>query len=178
MNGTPMTGHYFFNPSGLSLPACFFSSQAPGTPGGCPAATYGTLGRNAFRGPDLVNFDLALEKRTNLTETVQLNFRAEFFNVLNHTEWQPPTSTHAHQFDVAGTNHVDVQSAHRPACAAASILTAFLLFEDDLSAHHGHADARFSDSAGCGGKDIARENGQVREFAWLQGPRHFSAKFA
>jgi hypothetical protein len=41
----------------------------------------------------LINFDLALEKRTNLTEQVQLNFRAEFFNVLNHTEWQPPTST-------------------------------------------------------------------------------------
>jgi hypothetical protein len=51
------------------------------------------LGRNAFRGPRLINFDLALEKRTYLTEQVQLNFRAEFFNVLNHTEWQPPTST-------------------------------------------------------------------------------------
>ncbi|MGD0132095.1 MAG: TonB-dependent receptor [Bryobacteraceae bacterium] len=93
VNGTPLTGHFFFNPSGLSLPACYSSSQAPGTPGGCPTATYGTLGRNAFRGPDLVNFDLALEKRTNLTERVQLNFRAEFFNVLNHTEWQPPTSS-------------------------------------------------------------------------------------
>jgi hypothetical protein len=93
VSGTPLTGHFFFNPSGLYLPDCFSSSAPPGTPGGCPTATYGTLGRNAFRGPGLVNFDLALEKRTNLTERVQLNFRAEFFNVLNHTEWQPPTST-------------------------------------------------------------------------------------
>ena len=93
VNGTPLTGHFFFNPSGLNLPACFSSSQAPGTPGGCPTATYGTLGRNAFRGPGRVNLDLALEKRTNLTERVQLNFRAEFFNVLNHTEWASPTST-------------------------------------------------------------------------------------
>ena len=93
VNGTPITGHFFFNPSGLYVPACFASSQPPGTAGGCPAATYGSLGRNAFRGPGRVNLDLALEKRTNLTERVQLNFRAEFFNALNHTEWQSPTST-------------------------------------------------------------------------------------
>ena len=67
VNGAPLTGHFFFNPSGLYLPACFSSSQPPGTPGGCPTATYGTLGRNAFRGPGLTNFDLALEKRTKLT---------------------------------------------------------------------------------------------------------------
>ena len=93
VDGTPITGHFFFNPSGLSLPACFSSSAPPGTPGGCPSATYGTLGRNAFRGPDLVNLDLALEKRTSLNERVQLNFRAEFFNALNHTEFQPPLAS-------------------------------------------------------------------------------------
>jgi hypothetical protein len=93
INGSTITGHFFFNPSGLYLPACFSSSAPPGTPGGCPAPTYGTLQRNAFRGPGRVNFDLALEKRTNLTERVELNFRAEFFNVLNHTEWQTPAST-------------------------------------------------------------------------------------
>jgi hypothetical protein len=92
VDGSTVTGHFFFNPSGLYLPACFSSSAAPGTPGGCPTATYGTLQRNAFRGPGRVNLDLALEKRTNLTERVQLNFRAEFFNVLNHTEWQTPAT--------------------------------------------------------------------------------------
>jgi hypothetical protein len=40
-----------------------------------------------------VNLDLALEKRTNLNEHVQLNFRAEFFNALNHTEFQPPLAS-------------------------------------------------------------------------------------
>jgi hypothetical protein len=93
VNGSTITGHYFFNPSGLYLPACYSSSAPPGTPGGCPTPTYGTLQRNAFRGPGRVNFDLALEKRTNLTERVELNFRAEFFNVLNHTEWQTPATT-------------------------------------------------------------------------------------
>jgi hypothetical protein len=94
VDGTPVTGHYFFNPSGLSTPACYNSSAPPGTPGGCPAPTYGTLGRNAFRGPDRINFDLALEKRTALYgERVQLNFRAEFFNVLNHTQFAAPISS-------------------------------------------------------------------------------------
>ena len=56
-------------------------------------ATYGNLQRNTFRGPDLTNLDLSLEKRTNLVgERVQLLFRAEFFNVLNHTEFLAPTA--------------------------------------------------------------------------------------
>ena len=92
VDGTPLTGHFAFNPSGLSFPDCFNSSAPPGTAGGCPQATYGTLPRNFFRGPDRVNFDLSLEKKTPLTERVQLTFRAEFFNVFNHTEWQSPPS--------------------------------------------------------------------------------------
>lgn len=92
VDGTPVTGHFIFNPSGLSFPACFNSNAPPATPSGCPQPTYGTLPRNFFRGADRVNFDLSLEKKTALTERVQLTFRAEFFNVLNHTEWQNPTS--------------------------------------------------------------------------------------
>jgi hypothetical protein len=89
--GQPVTGHFFFNPSAFSVPACFQSSAPPGTPGGCPVATYGSLQRNTFRGPGFTNFDLSLEKRTNLVgERVQLLFRAEFFNVLNHTEFLAP----------------------------------------------------------------------------------------
>jgi hypothetical protein len=89
--GQQVTGHFFFNPSNFSVPACFQSSAPPGTPGGCPVATYGSLQRNSFRGPGLTNFDLSLEKRTNLVgERVQLLFRAEFFNVLNHTEFLAP----------------------------------------------------------------------------------------
>jgi len=91
VDGTPVTGHFIFNPSGLSFPACFNSSAPPATSRGCPQATYGTLPRNFFTGAGRVNFDLSLEKITALTERVQLAFRAEFFNVLNHTEWQNPT---------------------------------------------------------------------------------------
>jgi outer membrane receptor protein involved in Fe transport len=90
VNGKQVTGHFFFNPSALYTPACFASKAIPGsdTPGACPAATYGDLQRNTLVGPGLTNFDLSLEKKTNLyNERVQLLFRAEFFNVLNHTEF-------------------------------------------------------------------------------------------
>ena len=86
-----MSGNFILNPSGLSDPDCFFSSATPGTPGGYPTATYGTLPRNFFRGPRRVNFDLALEKRTKFfAEKVEMTFRAEYFNILNHTEFQNP----------------------------------------------------------------------------------------
>jgi hypothetical protein len=90
VNGRQVTGHFFFNPSDLYTPSCFASKAIPGSgaPGACPAPTYGDLQRNTLVGPGLTNFDLSLEKKTNLySERVQLLFRAEFFNVLNHTEF-------------------------------------------------------------------------------------------
>jgi hypothetical protein len=90
--GTSRTGHFFFNPSDFLIPACYASKAPPGSgqAGACPAATYGNLQRNTFRGPGLTNFDLSLEKKTAITERVQLLFRAEYFNVLNHTEFLSP----------------------------------------------------------------------------------------
>jgi hypothetical protein len=71
-------GNYWFNPANFSQPV---DGQG----------SYGTLGRNAFRGPGRVNFDLALAKTTNLFgERVKAEFRAEFFNTLNHTEFDNP----------------------------------------------------------------------------------------
>jgi hypothetical protein len=51
--------------------------------------TVGTLGsrRRFFHGPGLNNWDMALLKDTKLTERVSLEFRAEFFNLFNHTQF-------------------------------------------------------------------------------------------
>ncbi|HZS10424.1 MAG TPA: TonB-dependent receptor [Blastocatellia bacterium] len=48
-----------------------------------PQFTLGTSSRNPVRGPGLRNLDLALAKRTNLTERINLEFRAEVFNFTN-----------------------------------------------------------------------------------------------
>lgn len=52
--------------------------------------TLGQLGnarRRFFHGPGTNNFDMALLKDTKLTERLDLQFRAEFFNVFNHTQF-------------------------------------------------------------------------------------------
>jgi hypothetical protein len=85
------TGNFAFDPSDLVVPQCYSSSAAPGTPGGCPQPTYGTLSRNFFRGPGRFNLDLSLEKKIKLIgERLQMAFRVEFFNILNHPEFQNP----------------------------------------------------------------------------------------
>jgi Carboxypeptidase regulatory-like domain/TonB dependent receptor/TonB-dependent Receptor Plug Domain len=90
-----VSANYYFDPNDFAVPVCFKSSEIPGSgaPSACPEATYGTFGRNSFYGPKHVNMDLALEKATSLSERSKLIFRVEAFNVFNHTEFRPPSST-------------------------------------------------------------------------------------
>ena len=54
------------------------------------ALVQGTLGRNSLRGFPLSQLDLALHRQFNVTERLKLQFRAEFFNVLNHPNFADP----------------------------------------------------------------------------------------
>jgi hypothetical protein len=64
-------------------PNCF-TLQAPGT--------FGNLGRNIGRGPRLTNVDLAFLKDTKLNERLNLQFRAEMFNIFNHPNYGLPSA--------------------------------------------------------------------------------------
>ena len=55
-------------------------------------APFGNAGRNAFRGPSFWQWDLGVNKSFSITERVRLQFRSEFFNVLNHTNFAIPDS--------------------------------------------------------------------------------------
>ena len=57
-----------------------------------PVGHYGSLGRNALRGPGAVNFDTSLFKDFSLTERQKVQFRAEFFNVFNHPQFSNPNA--------------------------------------------------------------------------------------
>ena len=50
----------------------------------------GNLGRNTFVGPSFVSWETSVFKNFKITERVNLQFRAEAFNVLNHTNFQLP----------------------------------------------------------------------------------------
>jgi hypothetical protein len=60
-----------------------------------PPGTIGNVTRNTLEGPRTVELDLALLKDTRITEKLRGQFRAEFFNVLNHPIFAPPSGTWA-----------------------------------------------------------------------------------
>jgi hypothetical protein len=74
VDGFRKTGRYF-DPNAFSLPL---------------AGTFGNVSRGAFRGPSAYNLDTSLFKRVALKEGLNLQFRAEFFNILNHTNFDTP----------------------------------------------------------------------------------------
>jgi hypothetical protein len=58
-----------------------------------PAGTFGDLGRDALTGPGSINFDAAFSRPFHLKERVRLDFRADFFNIMNHGNWSNPVAT-------------------------------------------------------------------------------------
>jgi len=70
--------------SGWYNPACYAAA---------PVGEFGDLGRDTLVGPNLWNIDSSLSKETKVTkisETFTVQFRAEFFNILNHPSFGNP----------------------------------------------------------------------------------------
>lgn len=74
---------------------------APGTNGvppcdasGCDLyeSLYGNSGRNLFRGPFQVRFDVSLAKEFTLNERLRLRFNAMAFNIFNHPSFDTPNN--------------------------------------------------------------------------------------
>ncbi len=98
----------WFNPAMFSISAAPLSANQPAcfAAGNCPPDTIGQLGtggRNILSGPPERNWDFSLVKDTKLGflgEGGKLEFRAEFFNVLNHPNFSG-TGLHTSIFDGA-----------------------------------------------------------------------------
>ncbi len=59
-----------------------------------PTGRVGTSGRNQYYGPGLTNYNFAVSKNFPLrTEKVHLQFRADFFNLFNHTNFSNPVAS-------------------------------------------------------------------------------------
>jgi hypothetical protein len=58
-----------------------------------PQGQLGTASRTPVYGPDFVNTDFSAVKRIRLNETVNADFRAEFFNLFNHAQFNAPGSS-------------------------------------------------------------------------------------
>ncbi|HTV54103.1 MAG TPA: hypothetical protein VMI06_04230, partial [Terriglobia bacterium] len=73
---------YIVGGSGVFINPAAFSIPSLGNFGSCPP--------NAFHGPGLWDADLSLFKEFQLTESKRVEFRAEFFNALNHPNFADP----------------------------------------------------------------------------------------
>jgi hypothetical protein len=69
-------------PNTYFLPDAFASQQY---------GQFGTANRRFFHGPGILNTDFALLKDTRITESTAVQFRAEFFNLFNHTQFNNPS---------------------------------------------------------------------------------------
>jgi hypothetical protein len=67
---------------------CYSKGQSALIPPGL--GTFGTSGRNIWLDPGLRNWDLSVTKKFKFQERLTAQFRAEFFNVLNHPNFANP----------------------------------------------------------------------------------------
>jgi len=85
----------YFNPNALIVPT---------------NGTYGNVGRDTLIGPGVAELDFSILKNTILTERLKLQFRAEFFNILDAVNFNTP-------------NTVVFTSATSPASPTAGVIT-------------------------------------------------------
>ena len=81
----PTLGEWF-NPDDFHVVTCQVSSLA----GLCH---YGNSGNGILRGPHFRNLDFSLFKNFPIRESVKLQFRAEFFNIFNSPNFNPPVNS-------------------------------------------------------------------------------------
>jgi hypothetical protein len=55
-----------------------------------PYGTFGNSTRRFFHGPGILNTDFGMSKRIRITESTAAEFRGEFFNIFNHTQFNGP----------------------------------------------------------------------------------------
>src|SRR4030095_2647667 len=71
----------------------FFRRVGSGASFAQGAGRFGNLGRNVFHGPGFWNLDMSFIKRTRIREQMNFEFRAEFFNIFNHAQFNNPNGS-------------------------------------------------------------------------------------
>ena len=94
---------------GLDTSAFVALSNTPGAVGFVPNRIYGNSGVGIVRGPHLVNFDFNLAKNFSINERLSAQFRAEFFNAFNHSNFSVPGVTAGAGFgQIVGANEARI----------------------------------------------------------------------
>jgi hypothetical protein len=89
-NPFPHTTNEWFNPA-LFAGNCSLAAWA-GNPSCQPAGTFGDAGRDVLHGPGTIQWDMAVSRIFPIKERWNLEIRADFFNIMNHANWNAPTA--------------------------------------------------------------------------------------
>jgi hypothetical protein len=86
----------FFSNDAINSPANYWNvptvtSNISGV--GTVQTAPGSLGRNTYTGPSWWNLDFSMDKETHLADALNMEFRAEFFNIFNHPTFGTPGGT-------------------------------------------------------------------------------------
>lgn len=91
-----------------------FAANAPGT--------YGSIVKGSFSGPHYVDIDMSIARNFPIKERAALQFRAEYFNLLNHTNFGDPNTTLGSTFgQITGTTPQNGANANDPRIAQFSL---------------------------------------------------------
>jgi hypothetical protein len=99
----PKTAAAWFTTSPFSAPGCATGPDC-----------WGNLGFDALRGPGRDNWNLALLKNFAFTERFKLQFRAESFNIWNHTQFKGDANNGGIGLDLGASNFGQVTNAFDP----------------------------------------------------------------
>jgi hypothetical protein len=99
----PKTVAEWFNPASFSTPACLTGPDC-----------WGNLGFDALRGPGRDDWNLSLIKTFAITERFKVQFRADSFNVWNHTQFKGDANNGGISLDQGASNFGAITAAFDP----------------------------------------------------------------
>jgi hypothetical protein len=96
------------------VPGTVFNTCAFADP---PLGSFGNVGRNTIQGPGYRDWDCSIFKNFRTSEKTTLEFRSEFFNVLNHTNFlfAQPGPQSGNNATILGTPQFGFETAARDA---------------------------------------------------------------
>jgi len=84
----------------VGTPTCWINPAAFAVPA---KYTFGTAGKNEFRGPTFSQLDFSMSKNFQFNEKYRIEFRAEAFNIFNTVNFDNPTSSSAQTATLSST---------------------------------------------------------------------------
>jgi Carboxypeptidase regulatory-like domain len=90
------------------------------------AGTYGSIVKGSFVGPQYTDWDVSLTRNFDIKERVDVQFRAEYFNLLNHTNFGDPGTTNSSSIGrITGTTPQNGANPNDPRIAQLSLKLLF-----------------------------------------------------